>query len=129
MNRNWTSKLVIKLVFVYISWKKACSHPFYVLATRQSWCVLKKWKQNTWRGMCERVFFHERTGCYVTTSIQIKSFADNFQEFQLNKHLRMATFRSWTKCLKSTYEIVFYCICCLKSCNLCIKWAGSQGAL
>ena len=45
-------------------------------------------------GCVKEFFFHKRTGWYVTTSIEINSFADNFQEFQPNKHLRMDTFRS-----------------------------------
>ena len=35
----------------------------------------------------------------------------------------MATSRSCKKCLKSTFDIVFYCICLLKSCNLYMKKA------
>ena len=35
----------------------------------------------------------------------------------------MATSRSCKKCLKNTFDIVFYCICLLKSCNLYMKKA------
>ena len=35
----------------------------------------------------------------------------------------MATSRSCKKCLKITFDIVFYCICLLKSCNLYMKKA------
>ena len=35
----------------------------------------------------------------------------------------MDTSRSCKKCLKNTFDIVFYCICLLKSCNLYMKKA------
>ena len=41
----------------------------------------------------------------------------------------MATFCSFIKCLKSTCEIVFYCICWLKFCNLYMKKTVSQGSV
>ena len=46
-----------------------------------------------------------------------------------NEHLWMATFHSCPKVLKSSCEIVFYCICLLKSCNFYMKQKQSPGVV
>ena len=38
----------------------------------------------------------------------------------------MASFGSWTKCLKSTCKIFFYCVCWLNSCNFDMREAFSR---
>ena len=53
-NRNWTGKLLFS---TYISWKKLWSHTFKVSSEKVIVYILRKWRQNAWRGMCERVFF------------------------------------------------------------------------
>ena len=54
---------------------------------------------------------------------RINFLTDRFQGFWFKEHLRMATFHSFTKHLKSTSDKIFYCICWLKSCNLDMKKA------
>ena len=56
--------------------------------------------------MCERVFFHKLAGWYLATLLPVNFFTDSFSEFWLIEHLLMANSRSYTKCLKSTSEIV-----------------------
>ena len=72
-------------------------------------------------GMRERAFFHELAGWHLAASVQINFFTDYFQRFSVNERLRMATSCSCTKCLKSTCEIVFHCVCWLKFCNWYLK--------
>ena len=55
-----------------------------------------------------------------------RNLTTNWLLHRKNKRLRMATSRSCIKCLKSTCEIVFYCICWLKLSNLYMKKAVSQ---
>ena len=78
-------------------------------------------KEDVWKS-----FFRKLTGWHLATSLQINFFTDNFQKFQWNELLRMATSRSCIKCLKSTCEIVFYTILWLKFCNVYVKLAVSQ---
>ena len=57
MNPNWTGKLQLTLLFAYIPWNKFCSHTFKASSEEKivMW-VYRKWRQNTWRRICERVF-------------------------------------------------------------------------
>ena len=43
------------------------------------------------------------------------------EDVSIGERLRMATSRSYSKCLKRTYELVFYCICWLEFCNFYMK--------
>ena len=108
MNRNWTGKLQVKL----LSSERNCAHtlskPF---PKTQSWCIPRKWRQNTWKWIWKRVFLvNLQTGIlqlhYRLTFSQI-IFRD-FKYLLRFYLLRMATCRSCIKCLKNTCEIVFY---------------------
>ena len=52
---------------------------------------------------------------------RLNFFTDNIQRFSLNEHLPKATSRSSTKCMESNCELVFYCVCWFKFCNLYMK--------
>ena len=54
-----------------------------------------------------REFFCKLTGWHLATSLhQVNIFTKNFYGFSLNGYLSMATSLSYTKCLKSAFEIV-----------------------
>ena len=65
----------VTLLFVYISWKKLCSHTFkassekVIVMYSEKWFILRKWGQNAWRSMSERVFF-------VNLQVGISQFRD-----------------------------------------------------
>ena len=51
-------------------------------------------------------FFRKLAGWYLATSLRINFFTDEFYGFWSNQHFPVTTSRSYTKCLKSTCEIV-----------------------
>ena len=51
-------------------------------------------------------FFHILVSLHPASSLRIKFFTDNFQEFLLNEYLPMAISSYCTICLKSTCETV-----------------------
>ena len=53
-----------------------------------------------------KTFFSKLSGWHLATSQQINFFTDSFQGFWLNEHIPMAVSCFYTKCLKSTCEIV-----------------------
>ena len=103
MNRDWTGKLQVILLSAERNCTRTLSNPLW---KKHSWCILRKWRQNTWKKMCERVFFV------------------NLQAGISQLH--------YIKCLKSTCEIVSYCIWWLKfeiSCSLKeVFWKTSQNS-
>ena len=98
MNRNWPGKL---LLCAYISWKKLCSHTFKASSEKVIVCILRKWRLNARKRVCERVFF-------VNLQVGISRLHYNLTSSQ-------TVIRDFkyilSKCLKSTCEIHFYCMC------------------
>ena len=98
MNRNWPGKL---LLCAYISWKKLCSHTFKASSEKVIVCILRKWRLNARKRVCERVFF-------VSLQVGISRLHYNLTSSQ-------TVIRDFkyilSKCLKSTSEIHFYCMC------------------
>ena len=66
------------LIFPERNFPRTLSKP---LQKKWSWCVLRKWRQNTWRRIWERVFFRKIAGWHLTISWRIKLFIDSFEEF------------------------------------------------
>ena len=56
MNRNWTGKLQVTIFSTYIFRKKLCSQTLKASSEEVSRCILRKWRQNAWRRMCENFF-------------------------------------------------------------------------
>ena len=57
MNCNWTAKLQVTLLSDYTSWKKLCWLTFKASSGKVVVSILRKWRQNAWMKMWERVFF------------------------------------------------------------------------
>ena len=93
------------IIYIYISWKKECSHNFNVsseetTAMRYERIKAKYIKEYVWKS-----FFCKLADWHLSPLLQINFFTDGFQEYWLNEHLPMATCRSYTKWLKSICEM------------------------
>ena len=53
MTRNWTGKLQVTIFSTDIFRKKLCSQTLKASSQEVIRCILRKWKQNAWRRMCE----------------------------------------------------------------------------
>ena len=98
MNRNWPGKL---LLCAYISWKKLCSHTFKASSEKVIVCILRKWRLNAKKRVCERDFF---------VNLQV-----GISRLHYNLTFSQTVIRDFeyilSKCLKSTCEIHFHCMC------------------
>ena len=93
----WTGKSQITLLSAYIPWKKLCfSKPL-----QKKWdAILRKWRQIYMKEDVWKKFSRKLACWHLATSLQINFFIDNFQGFQVNECLQMATSRSCKKRLK-----------------------------
>ena len=57
MKRNWTGKLQVTLLFVYIFWKKVCSHTFKASFEKVTVKLSEKIKVKKHKGECLKEFF------------------------------------------------------------------------
>ena len=97
MNRNWTDKIQVTLLFVSISWKKEYLHDFK--ASLEEVIVMLSEGNEGNEGKIHK-------GVCLKECRYVNFFTGNLQGFWLKEHIRMATSRSYTTCLKGTCEIV-----------------------
>ena len=108
MNCNWTGKIQITPLFVYISWKREREWLYNFKASSEEVIVMLSETMNAKyiKSMCKRIFFFcKLAGWHLADSLRIDFFTDNFQGFGLNDNIPMATSRNCAKCLKNTCEI------------------------
>ena len=78
-----------------ISWRKLCPDTFKASSEEVIMMHSEKTKKNTWRRMCEGVFFHKLAGWHLATPLLVNLFTNSFQGFgyfsflykMLEKHL------------------------------------------
>ena len=104
MNRNWTGELQVTLLSAYIFWKKLYSHSFKASSEKVIIIHFEKMKAKYMKEDVSKSFFRKLAGWHLVTLLQINS-----------SHILLEIL---SKCLENTCEIVFYCICWLKFCNL-----------
>ena len=101
-NRNWTSKIQVILLFVFVSWKKECSRNFKTFSEEVILMRCEKMKRKKIKEYMWKSFYCKLAGWVLPNLLQINFFTDNFQGFWLNEILLLTISRCYSKCLKST---------------------------
>ena len=80
MNRNWTCKLEVALLFAYTSWKKLCLHAFKAFSEEvivmRSEKTKTKYMEDVWKSFARKL-----AGRHLAIFLRINFFTDNFQHF------------------------------------------------